>query len=394
MKQSIIHYYKRNKMKKGAILILLVSGIFLTCCSKKSDNTNNVLAKPNDTIAFVTLNAQEALFDNVHYALGSTVYGGSAIATNGQSVGKIYDLKGNVNIPYAGDAAPTLTGIPPTLIDDKWLTFDNRPNTEYNSAPFTAIKPPFEVWLVSRNMPGQRYEAKLQGGDNACYLGDNSSGIRIINSAYGFVPNSTVAPNYQTTLERVVIKTDNTSDYYQNGVWVGNVAFQGNDINGVVKKILAVGPYTNSMDFDFAAMYFKAGAFTTADAATIYNSIATKWKVGTIPTNRILLSHIKWDNVNGVYTPSATVINTPTGTTVADPSTWDYQWFWFDAETNLNIQTLFSTKRVVTQADFPLNDATHHNVSIKFRVRPKDTNGKSWRYFSGTFGSYTNQSQE
>jgi hypothetical protein len=42
----------------------------------------------------------------------------------------------------------------------------------------------------------------------------------------------------------------------------------------------------------------------------------------------------------------------------------------------------------VKKGDFPINDAKHLGVQIKFRVRPKDIKGNSWRWFSGTYSAY------
>ena len=371
------------------IVYTLISGSVSSC--KKdlpASSALPVIAKTIPDISFQELNAQELRFDNVYYAMGSTNYTTGKPAVNGEAIGRIPDRKGNAPLIYAGTANPTITGVPPQLIDDKWLMFDNRPNTNYNSLPVAPISPPFEATLISRNMPGQLFEAKMQNGNNALYCGDIGSPVRVFDSK-GNIPNSVKAQSYETTIERIVVKPTGV-DYWLNGKFVGTYSFNGLSSEAVlantIKKYHSMGTFTNSMDFDFGALYFKTGIFSDTEYADVYSSLASKWKPGTLP-DEILLNKINWVNKDGTYTPSATIINTPKGVTVADPSQWDYQWFWKDDETNYDTQTLFSTKMIVNTGDFPANDEKHHNVAIKFRVRPKDTKGASWRYISGTFSS-------
>ncbi len=358
---------------------------------KSNNNTtdisnDNPTSNPTETSnsTFTTPNTHELKFDNIYYAMGSSVYNNpSKIAGNGDAVGIIPDRKGKSDLLYAGTSQPTITGVPPQLIDDKWLMFDNRPDTYYNSLPVTPISPPFEATLVSRNMPGQLFEAKMQNGNNGLYCGDIGSPIRVFDSQ-GVIPNSSKAKFYETSIERIVVKT-NGVDYWLNGKYIGTYSFAGVNpaavVANTIKKFHSMGTFTNSMDFDFGALYFKAGNFSDAEYVEVYASLSSKWAPGTAP-DEILLSKINWVNKNGTYTPSAIISHTPEGVTVADPSQWDYQWFWKDDNTNYNKQTLFSTKMVVHTSDFPSNNP---NVAIKFRVRPKDSKGKTWRYFSGTF---------
>lgn len=377
----------------GCILLILFTS---SSCQKTSsaiapsldiiNQSNPTAITKQSNPSFTVLNAKEMMFDNVYYAMGSVVYNGDKVAGNGEAVGKIPDKKGTADLIFAGIPQPTITGVPPQLIDDKWLMFDNRPNTNYNSLPVTPISPPFEATLISRNMPGQLFEAKMQNGNNGLYCGDIGSPVRVFD-ANGNIPNSSKARNYETTIERIVVK-QTCVDYWLDGKIVGTFNFTGLPTDAIlantIKKYHSMGTFTNSMDFDFGALYFKAGVFSDAEYADVYASLAAKWTAGTMP-NQILLDNIKWVNQNGTYTPSSTVTNIPEGATISDPAQWDYQWFWKDDETNYGKQTLFSTNRVVHTIDFPANDETHHHVSIKYRVRPKDSQGKTWRYFSGTF---------
>jgi hypothetical protein len=371
----------------GLLLLLVYNS---SCQKESSKNSTPAATIINDDIPnsnFSALNPQELKFENIYYAMGSSAYNNNnKVAVNGESVGKIPDRKGHADLLYAGIPQPTLTGVPPQLIDDRWLMFDNRPNTYYNSLPVAPINPPFEATLISRNMPGQLFEAKMQNGNNGLYCGDIGSPIRVFDSN-GIIPNSSKARNYEVSIERIVVKQGGV-DYWLNGKYIGTYSFTGLSTQAVlantIKKFHSMGTFTNSMDFDFGALYFRSGTFTDNEYGEVYASLASKWNVGTTP-DQILLSNINWVNKNGTYTPSSIVINTPEGVTVADPSQWDYQWFWKSDETNYDTQTLFSTKMVVNVGDFPANDQTHHNVAIKFRVRPKDSKGKSWRYFSGIF---------
>lgn len=357
-----------------------------------------VVAPPN--VTFETLNTQELTFDAVHYAATSTKYSGSTKTVNGDSVGTIKDKIGSWDMFYAGLDQPTITGVPPQLIDDKWLMFDNRPGANYNSDTFSKIPSPYEVWLVSRNMPGQRFEAKMQGAPISSYLGDDGSSIRIIFNNCE-ITGSTIAPSYEIIIERLIVNPMDAS-YYVNGSLVGiitDLSSGGQNTSqsiadNTTRSVHSIAPYTNAMDFDFGALYFKSGSISSGSAATIYSSLASKWGVGTTPTNQILLNQIRWVASGSSYVPEATVSYTPPGVTVADPSTWDYQWYWKDLQTNYNTQTLFSTNRIVNVGDFPADDGSHTDVCIKFRVRPKDTNGNSWRYISGLFELYGSGASE
>jgi hypothetical protein len=340
---------------------------------------------PTDPTVLATLNAEEKLFTNAHYSIGAK------LTANG-SVLSFPDKIGGNDMQYVGITNPTITGIPPTQIDSGVFTmFDNRPCTNFHSAAFTPVKAPYELWYITRNMPGQPFEAKAEGSPISGYLANDGKAIRAIFNNVD-VPGAAQAPFYQTIIERMVVKP-NSVDYYVNGQLQGRVTDLSSSgqntaksiADNTTKSVHGIGTYTNCTDFDFAALYFKADIFSDTDALKIDTSLAAKWAVGTLP-NQILLSNIGWNNVNGIYTASGIVINTPTGVTVAPQSQWSYQWYWM---TSFDTQTLFSTKQSVTTANFPDSYASMTNFGIKCRIMPKDTNGNSWRYFSGLVGSYT-----
>jgi hypothetical protein len=250
------------------------------------------------------------------------------------------------------------------------------------------MKPPFETWFVFRILPNAVYEAFFAAGGNCGYIANNGNGMRIINQDYGFLPTSTAPSLLKTHIGRLVISSQSSASLYIDNALQGTLSLQGNDLNNMTKTLFNVGAVSNQPDWDFAAMYFKKGTFSDNDATTIYNSLATKWKVNTYP-DQILLSNLTWSKSNGTYTPNATIINTPDGAVVADPSKWDYQWYWRNNNDNLDIQTPFSTKYQITAADFPAGyTSASGGFSIKVVIRPKDTNGKAWRWFDGTFANY------
>jgi hypothetical protein len=286
--------------------------------------------------------------------------------------------KGNTEAPLEMDGK-----IPILISDDggagKWTAFKNVTFTTYESKPVDkslAINPPYETWFVFRYLPGQNFEALFEGGGNCGYLGDLSSNIRIINPNYGVVPNSTLPSLYVTHIGRLVINSQSSASWYLDGVFVGTVQLQTPDLNNMGKLYFNVGVITHQSDWDFGGMYFKKGTFSTTDATTVYNSLAAKWGVGTKP-NQILLSNITSTLANGIYTPTATVVNTPAGITVANPSKWDYQWYQDDG--SLNNQKLISTAY-----QLPASLVTA-GWKVKVLIRPKDANGNVWRFFEGTY---------
>lgn len=368
-----------------------------------STNLNNLLSPIpviplQPVIDFGTLTQQEQLMDIIHFAYGSLGFDGTkytnATALNNQEVGKIYNAKGSIPLPYVGttvivpkgntEAPLDMDGKIPILISDdgtqgKWLAFKNQTFTTYESVPVDkslAIKPPYETNFVFRYLPGQSFEALFEGGGNCGYVGDLSSNIRIINPNYGVVPNSTFPSLYVTHLGRLVINSQSIASWWLDGKFIGSVKLAAPDLNNMGKLYFNVGVETHQSDWDFAAMYFKKSVLSDADYVTWYASVSAKWGVGSTP-NQILLLNIIYSKGTTVYTPSATVINTPTGVTVADPSKWDYQWYTDDG--SLNNQKLISTAY-----QLPVS-LVGKGLKVKVLIRPKDTNGNAWRFFEGVY---------
>jgi hypothetical protein len=372
-------------MKKLSLLLFCTLYIFV--CKAQTQNFN-------------TLNAQENLFDNIWWARGAHGFDGKTLiletAKNGEEVGRLNTKKGGVNINYTGRIKtfvpgqnwPVLTmdGKIPSLIDDNWLAFKNVASTYYFSQDVAPISPPYETWFVFRVLPNAIYEAYFMSGGNCGYVANAGNQMRIINAG-GILPNSKAPTLFQTHIGRLVINSQTSATLYIDNVSQGTMILK-EDANRMFKDGFSVGAVTNNPDWDFAAMYFKKGAFSSAEVTAVYNSLAAKWGQGTYP-NQILLTKIAWTKKNGVYTPSAIIIKTPAGVKVADPSKWDYQWYWRNNRDNLDIQTPLSTKYKLTAADFPPGYAkTPGNFALKVTIRPKDTNGNSWRYFDGTFDNY------
>lgn len=333
---------------------------------------------------------EEKLFDAAHFAKGAKLD-----PANG-SIISFPDKIGGNDLVYAGVAAPAMNDLPPLLIENgAFAEFLNRPDTQYHSALFKAVKPVYEIWYVTRTMPGQQFEAKSEGNPVSGYLANDGQSMRIIFSNVD-IPGVVQAPDYELTIERMVVNKGG-ADYWRNGQLLGSVtdlsaggANKASDITGNTTKTMhGLSTSNNCPDFDFAAMYFKAGGFSADDAAKIYTALAAEYNAGSMP-NEILLSQIAWNNVNGVYTPSARVISTPAGVSVAPMNQWGYEWYWKTAATNFAVQKLFSTKMIVTEADFPEGYASEPGFSIKVRMKPVATNGDGWRFLSGVFGSYTN----
>jgi len=235
------------------------------------------------------------------------------------------------------------------------------------------------MWLVSREMPGQLYEEKLAGGGNAGLLGNNGAYmVRAINPQWGYVPNSVRPESFKFHVERLVIKDQLSVDYWLDGKFVGNVPFQSPELNALFKNTEVIGVTSNSDVWDFAAQYYKIGLFNDADATAIFSTLKAKWNTETYP-NQICIDNISWTKDATKFTPSAKVIYAPAGITVADPSQWDYQWYQDDG--TLGKQVLFATGYQPAISTF----TSAKGIKIKVIVRPKDINGKVWRYFEGTY---------
>jgi len=343
-----------------------------------------VVAPPTTDIS--ALNAQEQSFDNIWYANGSAAVGGE--------VNKLNTKKGGVDINYHGRTSKPGPTWPPVAIDGKLpimvdpyaLEFNNRLSTQYESDQITPIAPPYEKWWISRTMPSATYEALFE--DGAGYVANNGGdGVRILNAQIGQIPGAKWPATFETHIGRLVVLNSNTGSLYFDNVYQGQVSISGANYS---QSFFNVGVITNNMDLDFMAMYFKKGKLPDSDATAIYTSLASKWAVGSIP-NQILINNLGWTKTSGkspVYTPQATVVNVPNGVKVADPSKWDYQWIWWQQSTYLGVQTIFSTKYQITLADLPAGYANIQGLNIKLRIRPKDTNGNSWRWFESNGQPY------
>ncbi|HTH83259.1 MAG TPA: hypothetical protein VL490_10010 [Mucilaginibacter sp.] len=382
-----------------------------TTDSTKSNNTNPPINTGNNTNSFDALNTQENLFDNIWWVKGAYGFDGlnptTSVAANNAEVGKLNTKKGGVDISYTGrvltkapgQAWPILTmdGKIPTLISDdgsagKWLAFNNKASTYYSSPAVAQIPAPFEIWWVFRILPVATYEAYFPPGDNCGYVANQGNQLRIMNQDVGVLAGSTAPDFFTTHIGRLVIQDQKSATLYIDGVSQGTYNFNSADVNTMFKRHFMLGAITNNADWDFAAMYFKKGNFNSTDATSIYNALATKWGQGTQPTNQILITvdqQTPFTKSGGVYTPAMKIVNVPAGVTLADPSKWDYQWYYrFDARNdNLDVQTPFSTKYQVTSADFPAGYASQ-GMEIKVLIRPKDINGKSWRWFDGMMSTY------
>jgi hypothetical protein len=342
------------------------------------------------------------MFTNVFWAKGAYGFNGtsptSVVAINNQEIGKFNKKLGSVDVPYSGrttSTTPAITGdnkIPILISDDgndgKWMGFHNVPSTYYLSSAITSIPAPFEMWWVFRILPNAVFEAYFPSGDNCSYVANAGSNLRIINQNDGILASSTAPSLWTTHIGRLVINDQFSATLYVDNVLQGTYTFTSGDQNTMHKLHFAMGSVTNNADWDLAAEYFKVGTFNSTDASAIYTSLSTKWGQGTQP-NQILLTNLTWTKTSGTYTPSATVVNTPSGVTVASPSAWDYQWYWRNNNDNLDVQTPLSTKYQLTTADFPPGYASAPGgFAIKVTMRPKDTNGNAWRWMDGTFANY------
>lgn len=377
---------------KKSILILLISIVALA----KAQTTQTVYIDPvtHDTARISTTVTNSTIlsrykqpviipppiavkqlndyFDHVHTAINSLNSAG-AIAINGQSVYTIAAEKGGIPIPWGGLPVTSVTKVPPALIDTNWISFFNTP-LEYITKQVISVAAPFTYYFVTRTLPGTQYEGMFEGYDNALYFADGGGNYRT-GSSNSTIPNSKQAPYYQTTIHTLVVNPTSI-DYYQNGIFIGTAT-----TTAALKKVFALGnDGANCMDYDWQADYFKAGTLSTTDAATVYSLLAAKYHPGSYP-NHILLSNIKWQQLNGVYSGIATDQN---GNAV-DMSKCKFEWYWMSNATNIGGQVEFSTNQTVTTADFPTGYATMPGFSIRFRVMASD----GWHYIFGQYGLYT-----
>lgn len=300
-----------------------------------------------------TLLASEKKFDNVWLIIGKI----------GSQVSVIKDLIGKNDL---------IATTPLTIIDAGWLPFENYPKLAYKSAPLaTAVKLPFTVVFVRRKLPGQDYEAYSIGGDagtasNGVYVGQAGGYMRVLDPSV--ISKTPVPKDYVTVIEQITVNSNLTADYYQNGV---KMFTQPITANNALKYYHSIGVDTNNMNIDFAAMYFKQG---TIDMTSIYPDLIKKWGAGSLP-NQILLANIRWNNNNGVYTPSCDVIQ-------GNPKGYNYKWYWckpLNGGWDYGNQTMFSTVSSVKTGDFP------SGMGLRIEMQPIGQDGSTWRYLSGVY---------
>jgi hypothetical protein len=335
-----------------------------------------IITPPAD---FNTLTAAENVFDNVWGVYGLSV---------GSEVNKLVTRKGAIDIVYTGRTkvnpswanwAPlTMDGKLPIMVNPYYMRNKNIPSTQYTSPSFAKINAPYERWTVMRILPSATYEAYFGQGD-FLYLANNGNQLRVTNPG-GFLPNSTAPALYQTHIIRQIFDGKNSIVYVDN-VLQGSYAVTAADIASNGLTMFGIDVTTNNADWDFAAMYFKAG--NVSDPNGTYKALATKWGVGSY-ANEILLTNISVTKSGSTYTPTATIFYTPTGVKAADPAKFDYQWYYYYQHAStpdvpspgfLDYQVPFSTKYQVTAADLPAGIAGISGLQLKIVIRPKDTNG-------------------
>jgi len=334
-------------------------------------------------------------FTNMYLASeGKTTSGTKAV--NGQEIDQIPDLIGTAHMNYAGISPAALTNGRGVMVNSKLLPFENQPNTHYESAFYTPRALPYEVWVVSRDLPGQQYEGRLPGGFARIYWGAIDFKDRIINSSYGALPDSSYQGKFKLNLTRIRVNANGSADHWVNGQFIANLPFQGDDLTQALagqytKQYNGVGVNTNVADWQFAQMGVVFGSLSDANALTLQNNIYNRWSDTNMAINTvfdgIILNNLVWTHNAGVITPNFTVINN-SGKTLKDPTQWNYLWHYKTNQTNYAIQPLIGNTRTITTSAYPVSDSTHTGVVIKFRVQPVFNDGTTYPvYISGIFSS-------
>lgn len=336
--------------------------------------------------------AESQFFSSLVMGGYGTRFGGSTITQTGESQGVLLDLIGNIDIPYVGipnpsdPSAPAVAGVPPILISPFGPRFENNPDTYYQSEQFADLQPPFEMHHVIARLPGQNYEEFFPGGDNRGLIGEAQGTYRIINSGESNLPNppANEADFYTIINLRLRVNTNATAQLWENGVSKGIYTFRNDDLASAnagtfIKRFNGVGVNTNVADYVFGQSGLVNRALTDDEALTLYHSSNAKWAAQGYAFGDYIFpvrfSNILWNKSGNVLVPTYTVIN-HSSKTLADPSTWMWDWRLKTNQSNFATQVQLGTTMNLSTNAYPANNGTTiTGAGVKYRFRALYTDG-------------------
>lgn len=356
----------------------------------------NLTYSIGDTFFIPTI-AESKYFRNMYLAGNSLKTGGTDKAVNFDGIDTILDMIGSDDIFYRGVEIPALANYltpgAPMLVKDNFIVFNNQPETHFESDVFPGLVAPFETHHVYADQPEQPYEGRFPGGNARDYEGKSEFFNRVINSSYGFLPESSLPPFYKLNYSRTRVNANATVDYWRNNVFIANIPLQNepgsNPPRGdladfqdgnFTKSMNGVGVNTNVMDFWFAEMGVVSRALTVDEATELYNSIANRWgmrgyDINVDFTQKVRFDNLEWNKVGETIVPSFTIVN-DSGKTLAPIDEWEWEWRYKNAQTNFAIQALIGNTRIIPTSAYSANNgSTIKSGTIKWGTRVKFTDG-------------------
>lgn len=237
----------------------------------------------------------ETTFDHAYF--GNKVLNGSGVqATNGQEVYSFVDQIGNVPIPWVGEHnPPLLSKAKPRYYNnlDGYTFLPNETDLRYRSASLGPYPAVCERWFVGVDSNYKMFEAYFKDTE---YIGDRGAGGLRVRNGTEWPGDETHLTDLNTALNQVFLvrqrfysqtpinipEADSSTAYLMNcELWVNGVkepkmmaTFRMNDYR------LGVGADTNNSHWGVIAIFYKNGAVSDADAATITSQLTAQYKVG------------------------------------------------------------------------------------------------------------------
>lgn len=323
---------------------------------------------------YFTLTEAENMASHVYYAKNS-LNNSEQVASHWESINKILDLKGNVDLTHSGTPTPMLTGRRPIYDDKEFgsISFDNERDCLFAGTVSPSVPVPFEVSLTMINQPGTAWEAWYNS--NGVYAGDTGGGIRIISHESHI--DGAQAPEKMTIGNLHVRFGETISEAWVNGVYQGSVT----NPHEVMLSAVTIGVHSNNAQWEFIARH-DFPSLTEGQRSQVFAELSEKFQWGrdkqlpraeNISTTRTGSTfYANYDYVNPLGLPE-------------DTSKTVYRWVWMGIE-NLADQHVSP----VTTPTISLSQIPPEALDLKVEVQVFDIHGNTWKRISAAWDGRPN----
>jgi hypothetical protein len=269
-----------------------------------------------------------------------------------------------------------------------YVLVPNTLNTVWQSNVFAAMPQPYDIYVVLRDFECVQYEAYFAPGigirNRGDHLGmgldDQSGTTQQLDFTVTNPP--TLVDFDKITIMRIRVDGANTM------LWLNNVVVAPGavDIGTGAIKVLGYGTPSHAAQHDFFSMWVKFGTISSADHATIYQTLSDFYKPGTYPDYPLATAiRAAWNNGSTAASKGWTATYTYQGANPQDTTKTTYQWGYYDQTTGDVGTASFltgdnSTKKSLLRSDYPTIFATLNRMWVFVIVKVFDSKGNTWSH--------------